>query len=346
MSVRILAIETSCDETAAAVVEDGRRALSSAVFSQIDLHRIYGGVVPEIASRSHVEKIGPIVEEAMAGAGLDFSDLSAVAVTAGPGLIGCLIAGVSYAKGLALATGLPIIPVHHTRGHIAANYIAHQELEPPFLCLVVSGGHSSIIGVDNYDDYRSIGGARDDAAGEAFDKAARALGLPYPGGPELEKAARSGDPHAIKFPSAFNAAEHFDFSFSGMKTAVVNAIHNARQKGRELSQSEVADIAASFQQAVVDALCDKSLRACAAFKYDTLALAGGVAANSCLRETLAHRAREAGIRLLSPPMNLCTDNAAMIGAEAYFAMQRGGFADMSLNARASWKIDAVKLNLG
>lgn len=309
--------------------------LSNVIHSQIDIHRAFGGVVPELASRSHVEVVGPIVKRALAEAGRTLDDIDAIAVTNGPGLIGCLLVGVSYAKGLALAKGLPLVPVQHIVGHIFANFIAHPTLEPPFVCLVASGGHSHIIAVEDYRTLRLLGRTRDDAAGEAFDKAARALGLPYPGGPSLEKLARQGDPDAFSFHSAFNAAPHFDVSFSGLKTAVINQIHNAAQKGVELPR---ADLAASFQHAVTQILADKTTRACVEQGYRAVALAGGVAANTRLREAFAARAHERGLEFFVPPHELCTDNAAMIGCAGYYAFMAGETAGLDLNAAAGRKL--------
>jgi N6-L-threonylcarbamoyladenine synthase len=330
--VRILAIETSCDETAAAVVQDGRSVLSSAVHTQIPLHVPYGGVVPEIASRSHVQKIGPVVQRALGQADMPLAELDAVAVTNGPGLVGALLVGLSYAKGLAYAAGLPFLGVHHIASHIAANYLTYPELEPPFTCLVVSGGHSHIIAVEDYDRYRLIGRTRDDAAGEAFDKVARVLGLPYPGGPNLEKLALSGDPAKYTFHSAFNEGEGFDFSFSGIKTAVVNRLHNARQAGEEI---DPADLAASFQRTVVDILTEKAVRAALLEREKTggkLALAGGVSANKALRGELERRTAEADVSFYCPAFEYCTDNAAMVGAAAYGKLMDGRTDEFALNA--------------
>ena len=329
---RILAIETSCDETAAAVVENGRRVLSNAVYTQIPLHVPYGGVVPEIASRSHVQKIGPVVSVALSEAGLKLEELDAVAVTNGPGLVGALLVGLSYAKGLAYAAGLPFLGVHHIASHIAANYLSDPSLEPPFTCLVVSGGHSHIILVEDYDRYRLIGRTRDDAAGEAFDKVARVLGLSYPGGPNLERLAQTGNPDAFRFHSAFNEGEGFDFSFSGIKTAVVNRLHTVEQAGESVNK---ADLAASFQRTVVDILAEKAVRATLAQSgaaAKRLALAGGVSANKALRAALQKRAEKAGIQLTCPDFAYCTDNAAMVGSAAYGRLKTGRLDPLSLNA--------------
>lgn len=329
---RVLAIETSCDETAAAVVENGRRVLSNSVYTQIPLHTPYGGVVPEIASRSHVQKIGSVVSAALLQAGLSLGELDAVAVTYGPGLVGALLVGLSYAKGLAYASGLPFLGVNHIASHIAANYLSDPNLEPPFTCLVASGGHSHIIVVEGYDRYRLVGHTRDDAAGEAFDKVARVLGLPYPGGPNLEKLALAGNPEKYRFHSAFNEGEGFDFSFSGIKTAVVNRMHNAAQTGETI---EKADLAASFQKTVVDILTEKSIRAALLQKGDAskkLALAGGVSANKALRTALQTRARQAGISFYCPDFAYCTDNAAMVGSAAYGKLMCGRPDSLSLNA--------------
>jgi len=330
--VRILAIETSCDETAAAIVENGRRVLSNAVHTQIPLHVPFGGVVPEIASRSHVQKIGVVVRLALEEVHLALSDLDAIAVTNGPGLVGALLVGLSYAKGLAYAAGLPFLGVNHIASHIAANYLSYPDLEPPFTCLVASGGHSHIIAVEDYDRYRLIGRTRDDAAGEAFDKVARVLGLPYPGGPNLEKLAREGDPNRYRFRSAFNEGEGYDFSFSGIKTAVVNRLHNAEQAGEAVDR---ADLAASFQKTVVDILAEKSIRAAKAQAGEAgtkLALAGGVSANRVLREAMEMRAKSAGIAFYCPDFKYCTDNAAMVGSAAYGKLLRGQTDALSLNA--------------
>lgn len=332
----VLGLESSCDETAAAVVEDGRKVLSNVVASQVDEHRLYGGVVPEIASRRHAENVVGVVREALGQAGAALSDIDAVAVTYAPGLIGALLVGVNFAKGLAFSADKPLVPVHHLRSHIAANYLAHPELKPPFLCLVASGGHSHIVAVEDYTRFKVIGRTRDDAAGEAFDKAARSMGLPYPGGVYLNKAAQGGDPHAFQLPNPRVEGAPYDFSFSGLKTAVINLIHNAQQKGETLP---VPDLAASFQAAVVRALSDRVMMAAEEFGYKTVALAGGVSANSCLRETLSQQCGEKGIRLFMPPLPLCGDNGAMVGAQGFYEFLAGNRADFTLNAYASRPID-------
>lgn len=338
-SCTLLAIESSCDETAAAIVRDGRTVLGSAVHTQIPLHEKYGGVVPELASRSHVERIGTVVEAALRDANMALSQLDAIAVTKGPGLIGALLVGVSYAKGLALAHNLPLVGVNHIAGHVAANYLSHPELKPPFVCLVASGGHSHILYVKDYGKFELLGRTRDDAAGEAFDKVARVLGLTYPGGPKLEKLARTGDPKAFKFHSSFNEGDSPDFSFSGLKTAVINLLHNAEQKGEVLSH---ADLAASFQHSLVSVLSEKSVRAAKAQGVNTLALAGGVSANSALRGAMQRAAEKAGLTFCCPEFCYCTDNAAMIGCAGYYALMDGAQDGLSLNAFASLPLTGVK----
>lgn len=329
-AVRILGIESSCDETAAAVVENGRVVLSDAVFSQIALHAPYGGVVPEIASRSHIEKIDAVVTHAMEQAGLALTDLDAVAVTHGPGLVGALLVGVSYAKGLAYSLGRPLIAVNHIAGHISSNYLAYPELEPPFLCLVASGGHSHLVEVKE-GGYRLIGGTQDDAAGEAFDKAARVLGLPYPGGPNLDRLADGGDPNAYMLPMP-HPAGRYDYSFSGLKTAFINLVHGLRQRGDPYRE---ADLAAVFRDTVVRHLCDAAIRACLDYGFRTLALAGGVSANSLLRRRLAERCADEGIACYLPPLHLSGDNAAMVASAAYFQLKKGDVAGLDLNADPS-----------
>ncbi|MCR5809292.1 MAG: tRNA (adenosine(37)-N6)-threonylcarbamoyltransferase complex transferase subunit TsaD [Clostridiales bacterium] len=328
----MLGIESSCDETAAAVVRAGREVLGTAVHTQIPVHRLYGGVVPEIASRSHTERIGSVVRAALENAGVTLDDIDAIAVTYRPGLIGALLVGVSYAKGLAYALEKPLVGVDHITGHIAANYITYPDLEPPFMCIVASGGHSHIVRVDGYTDFTLIGRTRDDAAGEAFDKVARAMGLPYPGGPELEKLAKGGDPEAFRLHTAFNEGEGFDFSFSGIKTAVVNILHNAEQKGEQVNR---ADLAASFQRAVTDALTKKSVRASREAGLSTLALAGGVSANTALRERLQRECDRYGIRFCRPDMRYCTDNAAMIACQGHYELTAHGPSELSLDPNAA-----------
>ena len=325
----LLAIETSCDETAAAVVRDGREVLSNVVHTQIPLHREYGGVVPEIASRNHVEMIGPVVDKALRDAGKQLRELDGIVVTHGPGLVGALLVGLMYAKGLAFSANLPFAGVNHLASHIAANYLTFPDLEPPFTCLVVSGGHSDLIRVLSYGRFEPIGSTRDDAAGEAFDKIARLLGLPYPGGPELEKLALSGDPHAIRFHSAFNDSDSFDFSFSGLKTAAVNELHTMEQRGETPAR---ADIAASFQYTVVKILTEKAIRAVLHSGDRTLALAGGVSANKTLRNMLSEACGTHGVRFCCPDFKYCTDNAAMVGSAGYYRLLASPPDKLSLNA--------------
>ena len=334
--MKILAIESSCDETAAAVVEDGRTVLSSVIASQVEEHRLYGGVVPEIASRRHAEAIVPVVTEALAQAELTLADIDALAVTYAPGLIGALLVGVNFAKGLSLSTGLPLVPVHHLRSHIASNYISNPELKPPFLCLVVSGGHSHIVMAEDYTKMTIIGRTRDDAAGEAFDKAARIMGMPYPGGIELDKVAEDGDPHAFKLPRPIVHGAPYDFSFSGLKTAVLNLLHNAAQKGEELNK---ADVCASFRYAVVDCLVTNFVKAAQDLGVTKLVIAGGVSANSLLRRTLAAACEQGGWELYMPEKALCGDNAAMVGAQGYYEFISGRRADSDLNAYATMSIE-------
>lgn len=335
-SVTILAIETSCDETAAAVVRNGREVLSNVIYSQIDLHTIYGGVVPEIASRKHIEKIDQVMAQALKEADRELSDLDAVAVTYGPGLVGPLLVGVSTAKALSFAAGLPLIGVHHIEGHISANYIEHQELEPPFVCLVASGGHSHLVIVKDYGEYEVIGRTRDDAAGEAFDKVARAIGLGYPGGPKIDKVAREGNPDAIAFPRAKVEDSDYDFSFSGLKSAVLNYLNSCEMKGESICQ---ADVAASFQKAIVDVLTAHSMAAAERCGLRKFAIAGGVASNSALRQALEKACAEREIAFYRPSPLLCTDNAAMIGAAAYYEYVRGVRHGLDLNAVPGLKLD-------
>ncbi len=334
--MNILAIESSCDDTAAAVVRDGREVLSSVVASQVFRHVEFGGVVPEIAGRMHCEAISRVVREALEQSGTDMDGIDAIAVTAYPGLIGSLLVGVNFAKGLALTAGKPLIPVHHLRGHIAANYISHPDLQPLFLCLVVSGGHSHIVEVRGYTDMRIIGRTRDDAAGEAFDKTARTMGLPYPGGVHMDKLAEDGDPNAFTFPVPKVSGSPYDFSFSGLKTAVINTIHNMQQKGLEIPR---ADMAASVRQSVVNILTDRFLLAARDTGHTKLVLAGGVSANSLLRRRMNEICAEGGYELYYPELSLCGDNAAMIGAQGYYEFLNGTAADMSLNARAERSIE-------
>jgi N6-L-threonylcarbamoyladenine synthase len=325
----ILAIETSCDETAAAVMKNGSEVLSDIIYSQIALHSEYGGVVPEIASRKHTETIVQVTGLALKEAGVSLADLSAVAVTYGPGLVGALLVGVSFAKGLSFASGLPLIGVHHIEGHICSNFIEHQELTPPFISLVVSGGHSHLVLVKDYGCYEILGRSRDDAAGEAFDKVARALGLGYPGGPAVDVAARLGNPDAVHFPRAKVAGSAYDFSFSGLKSAVLNHLNTARMKGEEIN---IADTAASFQKAVTDVLVEHSLQAVQDYGCDTIALAGGVAANTALRTAFFQKCAEARVKFLCPAPTYCTDNAVMIAQAGYYEYQKGNFAGYDLNA--------------
>ncbi len=334
--MKILAIESSCDETAAAVVEDGRNVISSVVASQVEEHRLYGGVVPEIASRRHAEAIVPVVRQALDEANLTLDDIDAIGVTYAPGLIGALLVGVNFAKGLALSTGLPLIPTHHLRSHIASNYISNEELKPPFLCLVVSGGHSHIVMVEDYTKMKIIGKTRDDAAGEAFDKAARTMGMPYPGGIELDKVAENGNPLAFKLPRPVVHDAPYDFSFSGLKTAVINLIHNASQKGEELNK---ADVCASFRYAVVDCLVTNFLKAAEDYNVKNLVIAGGVSANSLLRSTLKGECEKRGYNLYMPDKSLCGDNAAMVGSQAYYEYLSGNIAGADLNAYATMSIE-------
>ncbi|MBE6803683.1 MAG: tRNA (adenosine(37)-N6)-threonylcarbamoyltransferase complex transferase subunit TsaD [Ruminococcaceae bacterium] len=330
--MKILAIESSCDETAAAVVEDGREVLSSVVSTQIEKHKVFGGVVPEIASRLHTENISWVVEKALSDANCTLDDVDAIGVTYAPGLIGALLVGVNYAKGLALASGKPLVPVHHLRSHIAANYITHKDLKPPFMCLVVSGGNTLLCKVNDYTDFEVVGRTRDDAAGEAMDKAARTLGLPYPGGVNLDKIAKNGDNTKYKFPKPRVDGSPLDFSFSGLKTNVINLVHNATQKGDELNP---ADVGASFINAVVNCLADNTIKAMEMHNEKTLVLAGGVSANSVLRSRMETLAKEKNWDLYLPDLSLCGDNGAMVGAQGYFEYLSGTTANMDLNGKAT-----------
>lgn len=334
--MKILSLESSCDETAAAVVEDGRKVLSSVVASQVQEHIIYGGVVPEIASRRHVEAVSGVVKKALSDADCTLGDISAITVTYAPGLIGALLVGVNYAKGLSLASGIPLVPVHHLRSHIAANYISHPELEPEFLCLVVSGGHSHIVEVKDYTKFKIIGYTHDDAAGEAMDKAARAMGLPYPGGLNLDRVAKDGDPTAYKMPHPRVDGAPYDFSFSGLKTAALNTINIAKQKGEEIN---IPDLGASYIKAVVRCLTENTEKAAKDLGYKKIVLAGGVSANSVLRRDMEALCKRNGWQLYAPELKYCGDNGAMVGAQGYFEFINGNTADMSLNAYATMSIE-------
>ena len=331
----ILAFESSCDETAVAVVRDGRQVLSDAILSQADMHALYGGVVPEIASRKHVEAIAALTDQALREACVSKEEIDAVAVTYGPGLIGALLVAVSFAKSVAYALGKPLIPVHHLRGHIAANYIAFPELEPPFLALCISGGNSMLVDVRGYTDMTIVGATRDDAAGECFDKIARVLGLPYPGGKPMEELARGGDDHAYILPRSHVSGSEYDMSFSGLKTAVVNLVHNAQQKGEELDRP---GLAASVAAAISEELVPRTIAAAQAFGHHTVVAAGGVAANSRIRGDLQRACEQAGLKLYLPPLKLCGDNGSMIGSQAYYESLCSSYADMSLNAYANLEI--------
>lgn len=334
--MKILAIESSCDETATAVVEDGRKVLSSVIASQVEEHKLYGGVVPEIASRRHTEAISQITAQALSDANCTMDDIDAVAVTTAPGLIGALLVGVNFAKGLSLKYDKPLIPVHHLRSHIAANYISYPELEPPFLSLVVSGGHTHLVEVKSYTDYRVIGCTRDDAAGECLDKSARTLGLPYPGGLNLDRAAKDGNPDAFKLPHPHVDGAPYDFSFSGLKTFVINTVHRHEQKGETVP---VEDMGASVLNAVVTCLVENTERAAEEFGYDKIVLAGGVSANSVLRERMTGCCKVHGWKLYMPELRLCGDNAAMVGAQGYYEYIAGKTAGLDLNARATMPIE-------
>jgi len=327
--VYILAIESSCDETAAAVVKNGREVLSNVISSQIALHTLYGGVVPEIASRKHIEKINQVIEEALKEAGVELKDITAIAVTYGPGLVGALLVGVSAAKAISFATGIPLIGVHHIEGHISANYIENKELEPPYVCLVVSGGHSHLVVVKDYGEYEIIGRTRDDAAGEAFDKVARAIGLGYPGGPKIDKLSKEGNPEAIRFPRAKVDDNEYDFSFSGLKSAVLNYLNGCQMKGEPICE---ADVAASFQKAVIDVLVEHGIHAVKKYGYNKFAIAGGVASNSSLRQAFETECAKRNIEFYHPSPIFCTDNAAMIGVAGYYEYIKGVRSGLELNA--------------
>ncbi|MBR4425327.1 MAG: tRNA (adenosine(37)-N6)-threonylcarbamoyltransferase complex transferase subunit TsaD [Oscillospiraceae bacterium] len=333
----LLSVESTCDETAVALVEDGRRVLSDQIFSQADLHAVYGGVVPEIASRSHVEVIYQLADRAIAEAGLRKRDIDAVAVSYAPGLIGAVLVGVSFAKSVASALGVPLVPVHHIRGHMAANYLAYPGLEPPYVCLAISGGNSLIVDVRDYTEMRVLGATRDDAAGECFDKVARVLGLGYPGGKPVDALARTGRDDAFTLPVAQVEGRPYDMSFSGLKTAVINLVHKAAQTGTELDR---ADLCASFEKAVSEALVPRAMAAVRELGYGKLVAAGGVAANTRVRADLEAAAAQAGVRLYVPPLRLCGDNAAMVGAQGYYELLAGHTANSDLNAYASRELDA------
>lgn len=333
--IYILAIESSCDETAAAVVRNGREVLSNIISSQIELHKLYGGVVPEIASRKHIEKINPVIREALAEAGMKLEDMDAIGVTYGPGLVGALLVGVAAAKAISYAKNIPLVGVHHIEGHISANYIENKDLEPPFLGMVVSGGHTHLVMVKDYGKYEILGKTRDDAAGEAFDKVARAIGLGYPGGPKIDKLAKGGNPQAIAFPRAHIADAPLDFSFSGLKSSVLNYINSCEMKHQEICR---ADVAASFQAAVVDAIVSHTILAAKIYHIDKVALAGGVASNSALRQAMKEKCEAAGLKFYYPSPILCTDNAAMIGCAAYYEYLAGTRHGLDLNAVPNLKI--------
>lgn len=333
--INILAIESSCDETAAAVVRNGRTVLSNVIYSQIDLHTLYGGVVPEIASRKHIEKVNVVIEQALKDAGMELNDVDAIAVTYGPGLVGALLVGVASAKAIAYAAKKPLVGVHHIEGHVSANFLEHPDLEPPFLCLIVSGGHTHLVVVKDYGEYEILGRTQDDAAGEAYDKVARAIGLGYPGGPKIDKVAKEGNPKAIIFPRAKVDDNPYDFSFSGLKSAVLNYLNQAEMKNEPYVQ---ADVAASFQAAVVDVLVDKTIHAAKEYGFKTIALAGGVASNSALRAGMKEACDKRNINLIYPSPIYCTDNAAMIGAAGYYEYIKGTRSGLDLNAVPNLKL--------
>ncbi len=330
--MKILAIESSCDDTAAAVVENGRNVVSSIVSSQINDHKVYGGVVPEVASRKHIENIAPVIKSALESANLNLGDIDAIAVTFAPGLIGSLLVGLNFAKGLSIASGLPIVPVHHIKAHIASLYLTNHDLKPPFLCLVVSGGHSHIVEVKSYTEFNVLGRTRDDAAGEAFDKVGRRLGMDYPGGVMLDKVAEKGDPLSFKLPVPLSGEDNtYDFSFSGLKTAMINIINKFNQKNEKLP---IEDLSASFRKSVVDCLTDNFIRAAKDYNYSVLAIAGGVSANSLLRRQLESECAKRNFKFYKPEMKYCGDNAAMVGSQGYYEFLKGSRASLNLNARA------------
>ena len=335
----IMSVESTCDETAVALVRDGREVLTDQIFSQADLHAIYGGVVPEIASRGHVEVIYQLADRAIAAAGIEKKDIDAVAVSYAPGLIGAVLVGVNFAKSVASALGVPLIPVHHVRAHMAANYLAYPELEPPFVCLAISGGNTIIVDVRSYTDMRIVGATRDDAAGECFDKTARVLGLGYPGGKPVDELSRGGDDSKYSLPISHIDGHPYDMSFSGLKTAVINLVHNAEQKGLELDKPSLC---ASFAKAVSDSLVPRTIAAAKELGYKRLVVAGGVAANSRIRADFEAAAKKAGLELFVPPLRLCGDNGAMVGAQGYYEFMAGNVAESDLNAYASMDLDRVR----
>lgn len=338
MSVYTLALESSCDETSAAVLKDGRSVLSNVISSQVPIHQKFGGVVPEVASRHHIEQVIPVIDKALCDAGITLQDIDHIGVTYGPGLVGALLVGVAAAKGLSFATGIPLIPVHHMEGHIFANFLAHPELEPPFLSLVVSGGHTMIVHVKSYEDFHILGQTRDDAAGEAFDKIARVMGFPYPGGPHIDALAKEGNAYAIEFPKALSEAGNYEFSFSGLKSAVLNYLNSKKLKGEVVNQ---ADVAASFQKAIVDVLVEKTKHAAKELGEIKITVAGGVSANKGLQKALETMCKEEGFIYYKPNSILSTDNAAMIGCRAYYMAKVGKFGDLYLNAKPSVPIGSV-----
>ena len=338
MSIYTLALESSCDETSASVLKDGRTVLSNVISSQVPIHRKFGGVVPEIASRHHIEQVIPVIDQALRDANVTLQDIDHIGVTYGPGLVGALLVGVAAAKGLSFATGIPLVPVHHMEGHIFANFLANPELEPPFLSLVVSGGHTMLVHVKGYEEFDILGQTRDDAAGEAFDKIARVMGFPYPGGPHIDALATEGNPEAIEFPKALSEPGNFEFSFSGLKSAVLNYLNSKQQKNESINQ---ADVAASFQKAIVDVLVEKTRDAAHTLGESRITIAGGVSANKGLQKALEAMCEKEGFTYYEPHKILSTDNAAMIGCRAYYMAQAGKFADLTLNAKPSVEIGYV-----